>query len=187
MSCRLFLGQVVAWQLIPQQKTIFCFHKQNQKQILALNVRGCSPWIGSGVLLPSVSSIGERKLSQHNGRQIKENQHWWESQDISPGAWLIFEIFQQLVWTLWVWQVNLFLLLLPEPTNAGARSLMCHLPVEAYKLPFIFSCLAHSHSPLTALLQLSAQCFLLLLHLVSPFGALCTKSACWLIKFDKHS
>lgn len=86
-----------------------------------------------------------------------------------------------------MWQANVFLFLLPDPTNAGARSLMCRLPVEAYKLTFIFPCLAHSHSPLVTPLQLSAQCFLLLLHLISPFGALCTKSAWWLIKFDKHS
>lgn len=43
---------------------------------------------------------GERKPS--NSRQIKENQHRWETQQISQRTWLIFEIFQQLVkiWTL---------------------------------------------------------------------------------------
>lgn len=84
--------------------------------------------------------------------------------------------------------------------NLGACSLRCHLPVVAYKLTFLpprslntvllFSSLFFPQSKNTQLLHLSSLASLfssLLFHLISLFLAPGTKSAFWLIKFDKHS
>lgn len=73
--------------------------------------------------------------------------------------------------------------------NAGACSLMCHLLVLAHTLTFIFLFLAqwcilqHTFTSLRS----GPSFFLLLFHLISPFLAPATKTAFWLIKFDKHS